>query len=245
MNGGINLTGQTVLKNSGTLATQSITLGSGAVFDNNGTLSGRIETASGAKITGSGSFGTMVVKTGSTLVVGNSPGLQKVEALEIQAESTTIFSVASLDVADIATAENHGWGSGTYSSIEIGESGALTLDPGARFIIAFGGDVFSESLLAPGKMSYTEQFELLLIQGGVTLAQDDLFTLMQNTTFTASAEEGANPYNWTVSVSEAQYRVDGSNLYLSGKVTALVPESTTATLSLLTLCGLAARRRRK
>ncbi len=243
--GDINLTGTTVLKNSGKLETQSITLGSGAVFDNNGTLSGTIEATEGAKITGSGSFGTMVVKTGSTLVVGNSPGLQTVEALEIQTGSETIFSVASLDVEDIASADNNGWGSGTYSSIEIGEGGDLTLEPGAKFIIAFGGDVFSESLLEPGEVGYTEQFDLLLIQGGVTLAPDDLSTLMQNTTFTASTEEGANPYNWTVSVNEAQYRVVDSNLYLSGKVTALVPEPTTATLSLLALCGLAARRRRK
>ena len=77
-----------------------------------------------------------------------------------------------------------------------------------------------------------------------------LATLLENTRFIATDEEAGLREGWEAGadlsalVHDVAYSVSGSSLVLSGQFGA-VPEPTTATLSLLALAGLAARRRRR
>ena len=91
-------------------------------------------------------------------------------------------------------------------------------------------------------------FNLKLIDGGDGSSYD-LETLLSNTTFTLAEQISTfslTSAEFELLVSDATYTVVDNDLYLSGTAKiSPIPEPTTATLSLLALCALASRRRRK
>lgn len=137
---------------------------------------------------GSGKFGNTILQKGSTLVVGNSPGLQSYQgALEVH-EAKLLYSIDdALSWRNYAKEGASGWNSGTYSTINM-NSQSLTLD-NPEFTFALGENILERSANT-----------------------NDLASAIGRT-FSAAAPD--------------------------------VPEPATGTLSLLALCGLMARRRRK
>lgn len=184
-------------------------------------------------------LGSLVV--GGTLEGGNAPGTQTYTGnLGLWGGSETTFSIS--DLTTPATDTVNGWGSLSHSMIKMEEGSRLILTEATKFVLEFGG----EELLAdatPGQEVDFGGFELLLVQGGVGESVAALCdTLLANTTFnfTLNPLESTSP-TWATTIKGAYYEVRDNNLYLVAKV---VPEPATATLSLLALAALAARRRR-
>ncbi len=200
--------------------------------------------ADGAKL----STTELTITTGATLevrgYVSTAQQTEKVEALTLSGAMVTGF--------DISRVVN----TGSVSALE----GDLTLENGSRlffedayleltgdliFDIA-AGDEKIELDIAPGILTDTgSQVVLFDVGGVVTFTFDGL---------TASAEDGlvyrmhAMDYFFGSRLSDTTELVyDSANhvVYLENAVSAAVPETTTATLSLLALTALSARRRRK
>lgn len=242
----------TVESGSAAVNTQQASIGGGvlvksaAVMQNDGVIAEQTTVEQGGTLKGSGTFGATQVE--GSLIVGNSPGLQTYTDDLVFGNSATItFSVAGTTAA---TEGNSGWESGTYSQIFMKDGAAVTLSPAASLVIAFGGSELCSSVEPLGTLD--QAFVLELIRGGVDFSDTLLDTLntMDTTSFILSAEEGAIPmmtegYNlWSLSVTDAVYSVQGDSLVLSGTVhLTRTPEPATATLSLLALAALAARRR--
>ncbi len=217
---------------------------SDSVLSNDGNVTVSLVDVLGT-FSGSGTVaGKVQIQSGGQLVVGNSPGCPNYESLELQAGSTTVFSVDGLDTP--SSGSNVGWASNTYSQITL-NSGTLTIQDGAKIVIALGGNMLDINLLHT-----SQDFSLTLITGGAgyeALSSDVLATLLQNTTFTLTDEtEGLfNPdivSDWSITVNNAVYSVSGNTLVLSGSLT-IVPEPSTAILALISLLGTAYRRRRR
>lgn len=198
--------------------------------------------ADGAKL----STTELTITTGATLEVRGyvSTADGKIEALTLSGAMVTGF--------DISRVVN----TGSVSALE----GDLTLENGSRlffedayleltgdliFDIA-AGDEKIELDIAPGILTDTgSQVVLFDVGGVVTFTFDGL---------TASAEDGlvyrmhAMDYFFGSRLSDTTELVyDSANhvVYLENAVSAAVPETSTATLSLLALAALSARRRRK
>ncbi len=220
----------------------TLTVVGGSTLDNQGTIDAKTVVEQGGTLKGSGSLGTTDVH--GNLVVGNSPGAPTFAGdLTLYSGSETVFSIAGLDTP--ATATLNGWESATYSQISITD-GSLTLENGACFTIEFGGALLSE---IGGCQDFT--FDVILVRGGddsITLDGAAMDTLRDNTELLISPDVLAGGAGWSIEFdrSNLTYSVqdNGSTLHLAGKA-RLVPEPATATLSLLTLAALAARRRRK
>lgn len=230
---------------------------SGSSLDNNGRIIGNTVVEENATLKGSGTQGQTEVY--GNLVVGNSPGHQNYTGdLLLYADSETTFSVAGLENASTGSAT--GWGSGTYSQIMM-EEGSLVLNEGINFTIEFGG----EQIYALGGLADPQpfDFELELAHGAITLPQSfeldangyydvtSLITADFTVTTEAAAGEGTAE-NMSVTILNHQFLVatdaqgNACNLILRGNGTVeILPEPATATLSLLALAALAARRRRK
>lgn len=207
-----------------------------------GEVNAKVNVEQGGTLKGSGSMGAAEVQ--GTLVVGNSPGAPTFAGdLTLYSGSETVFSIAGLDTP--ATATLNGWESGAYSQITITDGGILTLENGACFTIEFGGDVLAE---IGGCQDFT--FDVTLVkadEGSITLGDIELAQLLDNTDFLISSDALAGGAGWSLEYdrNNIAYSVqdNGSTLHLAGKA-RLVPEPATATLSLLALAALAARRRR-
>lgn len=217
---------------------------SNSVLSNDGNVTVSLVDVLGT-FSGSGTVaGKVQIQSGGQLVVGNSPGCPNYESLELQEGSTTVFSVDGLNTP--SSGSNVGWASDTYSQITL-TSGTLTIQDGAKIVIALGGNMLDINLLHT-----SQDFSLTLITGGTgyeALSSDVLATLLQNTTFTLTDEtEGLfNPdivSDWSITVNNAAYSVSGNTLVLSGSLT-IVPEPSTAILALISLFGTAYRRRRR
>lgn len=236
----------TVVSNSelqvqGCITAGNITVESGAAMTNNGVLYAGVTVEGTLK--GSGTIeGALQVSRDGTLIVGNSPGYQIVSSAHLEDGSNTVFCIAGMAAS---TEGNTGWASGTASQLCITE-GSLTLDTNACITIEFGGD----TLIIDGNYGEMQAFAVTLVQGGCEeLTAGQLTSLLAHTTFTLTSDaEGltglAVPSSGVISVSGATYEVHGSDLVLTGTMT-FTPEPTTATLSLLALAGLCARRRRR
>lgn len=207
-----------------------------------GEVNAKVNVEQGGTLKGSGSMGAAEVQ--GTLVVGNSPGAPTFAGdLTLYSGSETVFSIAGFDTP--ATATLNGWESGAYSQITITDGGILTLESGACFTIEFGGDVLAE---IGGCQDFT--FDVTLVtagEGSITLGDIELSQLLDNTDFLISPDALAGGAGWSLEYdrNNIAYSVqdNGSTLHLAGKA-RLVPEPATATLSLLALAALAARRRR-
>ncbi len=221
-------------------------------LENNGSIS-KI-TLAGGTVSGSGIFNGLEMHDGE-LIVGNSPGLMSyTDALEMEG-GEVVFSLA--DAAHAATAETAGWDAAAYSTIDM-NGNALTIGGDVNFVLEIGGAAL-EALIAKDGAALT--FSLQMIQNihadSLTLNAETLAALLGNTTIiiTEDSEGLLSSYlhlagmDITSMLSNGEYSYEGNNLVFKGTITndgsLTVPEPTTATLSLLALACLAARRRRK
>lgn len=244
--GTLTVVEKSTLQNRGDVTSDKMVVN--GTLDNNGTVSA--ETTVNGTLKGSGVMAATTLAETATLIVGNSPGYSTfTDALMAQSGSTVVFSVSGVETPASLTAGT-GWDSHTYSQIVMENNAPVTLCDGVNITIAIGGDVLCSSTTLLHEETLTP-FELILIKGGVTPASADLVSLMNHTHFVLTDESGALPLvltgqTWVIDVANAEYRVEGGNLILSGdlKVTR-TPEPAAATLSLLALTALASRRRRK
>lgn len=208
----------------------------------------------GGELTGSGTFGKLVLKDGSTLKVGNGPELQVFkDTLEVYA-ANLVFSIDdAVSWQDYATADKHGWGSRAFSTINMSNN-PLNLSNDAVFTFVLGEDLLRRVAGQDLQSMVGRSFTIDKLELG-------LFTKLQNwnsfmpsaytTNFILSEELTAKGIMAQIDPKNLLYKMDGQDLYMQTglNVTMLkvltVPEPATGTLSLLALAGLCARRRRK
>lgn len=224
-------------ENTGNLVASQIEV-SGGHLENQGTIS-HVELSAG-KLSGCGVFDGLTMK-GGVLVIGNSPGFQQYTDDLVAEGGELVFSVSGLENA--ATAESESWVSETYSQIDMGGY-ELSLGDDTTLTIALGGSLL-ENLEGEFNMQLFDNV------GNIEDFTHDMLTLMlENTRFVVTTEAEGLCGNWEAGadlslwVQGVQYRVEDSDIVLSGRFGA-IPEPATTTLSLLALAALAARRRRK
>ncbi len=251
LHGTLTVVETSTLKNHGEVSTNVVEVN--GTLDNNGAITAdETKVAQGAVLKGSGSIVGNTVIDG-TLVVGNSPGQQNFTGDVLLGETAdAVFSIGNL--SDVPADAEHGlvgWGAAANSQIVIHE-GALTLADGVTISIEFGGDtIFNDKKLSFG--TYTvEDISLTLVSGGCSDALIDVGALTAATTLTMTEESAGQPAlggHWDIDFGAHSWEIVGEDLVLhidSVTVTNpdIVPEPATATLSLLALAGLCARRRR-
>ncbi len=185
---------------------------------------------------------------GSTCELGNMQLVSGSMSLEGEGSyvvgssaSETIFTVSGATV-DAATSTN----------LDISTLGStnFTIDTSATFTFSFSDDI-KAALIAVAHTGVDMEFTVIKGYEGFILNQLQLAELLSNTRYdfgsdvqaaVLAATEETSPYQFTV--LGASYEMRGNDLVWTGTVKA-IPEPTTATLSLLALAALAARRRRK
>lgn len=215
----------------------------------------------GGVLTGTGTFGEVVVQKGGTLKVGNGPELQVFhDSLEVYA-GNLVFSIDdAAQYSHYATEGNNGWDSRRYSSINMSNR-YLTLE-NPEFTFALGENILeraagTDDLLSMVGQSFTLNLDLRLF---TKIANIDAFKSMvanfgdSNTHFILSEDDAKLLDKGLVaefSTENLEYYIDSAEMYMrTGLNVTLakalaVPEPATSTLSLLALAGLCARRRRK
>ncbi len=247
---GSSFTADSVTVNQGATMNMSVAVGqeAGATFEvgtytNRGTSS--IDAAAGTTCY----FGALVLEDGTMTmtgegkyVLGNAPSGESGAEPEAAHTTFTVFgesaetaSTTTIDITEL-----------NEQIFDIQESTTFTLS-------------FAEDMLATSALHEPQEMKLLLIEGYEGFALDDEFlaNLLTKTTYETltSGDTAAltllgagidmqTSENGGFYVQNAAYLVEDNNLYWTGTVTT-VPEPTTATLSLLALAALAARRRRK
>ncbi|MBR5331515.1 MAG: PEP-CTERM sorting domain-containing protein, partial [Akkermansia sp.] len=211
-------------------------------------------TVDGGTVKGSGTFSGLTMNSG-TLVVGNSPGLQIFTDDLVLSDANAVFSVGGFEMV---TADSlNGWNAAVYSSIAM-NGHDFSIGEGVTITLAFGGAVLDDLVMST--TSNPLEFTLTLVQNvgnGTSFTDDLLAQLAEQTQFNITDEQGGLA-GWATGlagadlseyVSGVDYRIENGNLMVSGSIAVngnlVVPEPTTATLSLLALSMLAARRRRQ
>ena len=229
------------VKRGGVLEGVSCFVGSGCSFTNDGTMASAL-TINGGEVNGSGTFSNLIMNSGK-LVVGNSPGLQTYTGdLELYG-GEVIFSVAGF--AEPASAADCSWDDSVYSYIDMSGASFLFNDK-AGITLSVGGEALQ---LFENAHSVTDTIELVLMQNVGNASTLNLALLADITQLVVTSESaGYSDSSFSIGSSltdyyqSIDYKIDGNNVVLS---VYLVPEPTTATLSLLALAGLAVRRRRR
>ncbi|MDO4818673.1 MAG: hypothetical protein Q3986_09635 [Akkermansia sp.] len=225
------------------------------VFGKDATISGAVSltVTGGGVMKGSGTFVGVTVDDGGTLIVGNSPGRQKYLGDLSVNLGEIVFGVSGWNTA--ADDDNVGWGSGTYSNVVM-NGNSLTLGEGCQIRFGVADDALAALLSGNGG-----SFSMTIATGignGDYFKSDLLSQLADQTIFYVADEAGAAIANdaglkagdtLETYISDLQYNlVDNTQLCVTGVFWAaepMVPEPATATLSLLALASLAARRRRR
>ena len=240
-------------------STDSLKVESGSTLVNkDGTISSSSTiTVSGGTVQGSGTFSAITLNSGK-LVVGNSPGLQVFTGDLILGNGEMVFSVAGFE--NMATVGFTGWDSSVYSCVDMnGHNLSFRADSEAAFTLAFGGNALEE--LKSAKDSTPLSFSITLIQNVKSFSEDMLADMLDKTRLMITTESAGLP-SWAAGLAgmyitqyanDLEYTLEAGNtegtynVVLSGSFgrTEVVPEPTTATLSLLALAALAMRRRRK
>lgn len=223
----------------------------------------------GGLLKGSGNFGKVVLGHGGTLVVGNSPGLQAFNDELVINGGTLVFSIDdALDSwRSAATETNAGWGSCTYSSIDMNNN-SITLNPD-EIVFALGETILKRSARESDLMDALDRvftvslssvyfLDDLNYQGPVfTMAYaEHLNELAGVTRFKLSEDDEAlveKGLQAEITQQSVRYYTAGNsvlmdaqfNVKLAKAANDNVPEPATSTLSLLALAGFCARRRRK
>lgn len=218
---------------------------------------------------GSGNFGKVVLGHGGTLVVGNSPGLQSFNDELVINGGTLVFSIddALNSWRSAATETNAGWGSYTYSSIDMNNN-SITLNPD-EIVFALGETILKRSARESDLMDALDRvftvslssvyfLDGLNYQGPVfTMAYaEHLNELAGVTRFKLSEDDEAlveKGLQAEITQQSVRYYTAGNsvlmdaqfNVKLAKAANDNVPEPASSTLSLLALAGFCARRRRK
>lgn len=228
------------LTNTGTMTvaggSDGISLADGATINNEGSLNGQI--SGKGTVQGTGTLGEVSIGQDTTYMVGGTDApIYGVEAstFTLEEASVTVFNIDGMTAAQ--SGQEATWGSGLHSAI-YGDNVSLLAGAGIQIVFSSTMDGLESGV----------EFNLMLIDGGEGSSYD-LEALLSNTTFTLSAQISTfalTQPEYELLVSGAQYSVVDNNLYLSGTAkVSPIPEPATATLSLLALCALATRRRRK
>ena len=208
----------------------------------------------GGVLTGTGTFGEVVVEKGGTLKVGNAPELQVYEGNLSVYAANLVFSIDdAMSWRDNATEDKHGWGSYTYSTIDMNNK-SLNLD-NPEFTFVLGENILKR---IAGKDLQTMVGQTFSTTKNLDIG---LFLNMQNwngfnpgdytTKFVLSEELLAQGFTANIITNNLDYYMSGSDMYMQTGLNVTlakapaVPEPTTTTLSLLALASLCARRRRK
>lgn len=224
---------------SGTLDNSGILTGDTTVkglLINNGTLTGKTTVTGTLK--GSGTMGeTNVSGYSAYLIVGNSPGKQIYTGDLTVDGSSVVFSVDELLHPQPADSTTSGWGSDCYSVIDM-QGHNLEFNN-------YGAISITLSSKAIGQIDEVEYFEMVFASniGNVSFFTDAVLAGLKK--YLLIFEEEITPSSGIsgTKLDDSRFEIKGNNLvWVYGEVT---PEPATATLSLLALAGLAARRRRK
>lgn len=227
--------------------------GENAILHNDGSIAmtGGIQVAGGT-VKGSGTFSGLTMN-GGKLVIGNSPGLQSYTDDLVLSAGKVEFSVGGFE--QVAADSLNGWSEAVYSSVAM-NGHAFTVGDGVTITLAFGGSALDSLVLSTTENPV--EFSLTLVQGmGNVLDAGTLAALVGQTQFIitdetpglSSATLGLAGTDLGAYVSGVSYELKDGSLTVSGSIAVngnlTVPEPTTATLSLLALTVLAARRRRR
>ncbi|MCI7699276.1 MAG: PEP-CTERM sorting domain-containing protein [Akkermansia sp.] len=260
MGNSATLSGTGTLKNSG----GTLTLTNGSRF------SGTLESAGGSLSVsgGLGSLKAVKASDGATLILSGPEATSSIsiEEVVIAGEAWITACNEKYDPIEVeATKVQIGAGGGSLSgSLSITAGGTLTLDASAGATSEQGG---TKGLATTGSLTLGSGLTLDLLNLGKLTTNDSLklFSGVTSLTFTQLNETGVGPSTTKTDAITIEDKLDASTVFsglgkddfwltytgtADGGIVALVaqrdvPEPTTATLSLLALMGLAARRRRK
>ena len=219
----------------------------------------------GGILKGSGNFGKVVLQEGSTLMVGNSPGLQVYSgesSLSVYSANLVYSIDDAVSYSKYATADNNGWGSKTYSTINMSNRSLTLVNP--EFTFALGENILerganTSDLLSMVGQTFTLKLDLQLFTTLVEAGDKDFISMVagygvDNTHFILSEDDAELVEKGLVAEFTPQnlkYYINGQEMYMETTLNVTlakaptVPEPTTSTLSLLALASLCARRRRK
>lgn len=144
--GDVKLVDKSTMLNQGTIQ-GDIELESGSALVNNSTVTGGISVQSGALLSGSGSAESLLLASGASLNVGNSPGWQQYDSLTLERGSKLTFTV---DGATPATATNNG--AGTHSVLK---AKTLTIGAGSGTVEVTVNVTLGITSVAPASLTLT------------------------------------------------------------------------------------------
>ncbi|MDO4955154.1 MAG: IdeS/Mac family cysteine endopeptidase [Akkermansia sp.] len=268
--GNVEVSGKGRLVNDGTAGT--LTLSDGGVAEMKRSSAAQLftqcEIENGGVLKGSGTFGKVWVKEGGTLVVGNSPGRQTYADELIVEGGTMVFSIDDIPNSwrSEATETSYGWGSSSYSNIQMSNKG-VTLNPD-EIVFVLGSSLLEKSAgvndLADALDSeFTVTLKQVFFLDGLSSVspllsmsyQEHLDELELRTRFELNSEEAdivANRIQAVITAKNIEfYGSDGCAIVMNATLNVglyqaapPVPEPATGTLALLALAALAARRRK-
>ena len=253
--GVLTKTGEGILKLTDKDGGGKIAVQEGVLESGNGTLA---EIAlNGGKLQGGGKFNKVTVN-GGTLAVGNAPDYQQYSGGGVLrlSQAALEFHIDGFN-KEASKRNGYGWGSGTYSNIDMDGGQIYVMDGESIDEINFylGGSAL-EALLQDGS------FTLGLITGiKNSYFMPDYADLAANTHFYVSDDAEAIAgttwlggedltnhftlkYEYVQSYDWGPWQVNMVGTY-TGVTPPTVPEPATGTLALMALAGLCARRRRK
>ena len=223
----------------------------GTLVNDNGTISssGAI-VVNGGIVQGSGTFSAITLNSGK-LLVNNSSGQMNFTGDLVLGDGEIRFSV---DGFVEAVVPDH-WKNSVCSSVNMGGQDFI-FNSDSVLSVGFGGN--TRDVLAAAGETETLTFSLTLVQnvGNVSFFTEEVLkAMLENTQLRLTSDSRAismNGEDITRYAHNLKYSIETGNLsgtcniVLSGSLSRVdvVPEPTTATLSLLALVGLALRRRR-
>ena len=268
--GNVEVSGKGRLVNDGTAGT--LTLSDGGVAEMKRSSAAQLftqcEIEDGGVLKGSGKFGKVRVKEGGTLVVGNSPGRQTYTDELVVEGGTMEFSIDDIPNSwhSQATETSYGWGSGSYSNIQMSNKG-VTLNPD-EIVFVLGSRLLEKSahvndLTDALDSDFTVRLNKVFFLDGLSSVspllsmsyQSHLDELELRTRFELNSEEAnivANRIQAAITIQDIEfYGSDGCAIVMNATLNVglyqaapPVPEPATGTLALMALAGLCARRRK-
>lgn len=245
--------GATLTISNATYNTKSMEVKStGTLVNDNGTISSTDAiVVNGGIVQGSGTFSALTLNSGK-LLVNNSSGQMNFTGDLVLGDGEIRFSVDGF--VDAVTPDH--WENSVCSSVNMGGQDFI-FDSDSVLSVGFGGN--TRDVLAAAGETETLTFSLTLVQnvGNVSFfTEDRLEAMLENTQLLLTSDSRAismNGKDITRYAHNLKYSIETGNssgtcnIVLSGSFghVDIVPEPTTATLSLLALVGLALRRRRK
>ena len=223
----------------------------GTLVNDNGTISSTDAiVVNGGIVQGSGTFSAITLNSGK-LLVNNSSGQMNFTGDLVLGDGEIRFSV---DGFVEAVVPDH-WTNSVCSSVNMGGQDFI-FNSDSVLSVGFGGNTL-DVLVAAGETE-TLSFSLTLVQnvGNMSFFTEEVLkAMLENTQLRLTSDSRAismNGEDITRYAHNLKYSIETGNLsgtcniVLSGSLSRVdvVPEPTTATLSLLALVGLALRRRR-